>query len=180
VVVAVFAGFLYMQNGSLNKQLGSLNGQSTGVNSQLSMLQAQVAASTTALTAQISTLTSGTQELKTELSFYVAPSGATPGATTTVSFSGTVSGGGKAPYAITAMYGAKIYVANSKTASVISAMAPLLATAATSTTATSTASSTAATSTAAASAMPATAQFTGTYVSGSDSITLTSVNGTAL
>ena len=190
VVVAVFAGFLYMQNGSLNSQLKTLSGNSSGVNSQLSALQAQVASSTATLTAQVSTLTSEAQELQTELSFYTVPAGAAPGATITASFSGTVSGGGKTSYVITAMYGGKIYVSNSKAASVIAAMAPLLGTSATtatstSKTATSTASSTTASSTTTASASatstaPVSAQFTGTYAPGSDSITLTSVNGTSL
>jgi hypothetical protein len=165
IAIGAFAGFLYMQNRSLNTQLGSLNGQSSGVNSQLFALQTEVAASTTALTAQVSSLNAETQELQTELTFYVAPSSATPGATSTATISGTVSGGGKALYAITAMYGAKVYVANSKAAGVITALAPVMA-------------MTATTSTPATPA--ATAQFSGIYVPGSDSITLTAVNGTAI
>ncbi len=188
IILAVggFAGFLYMQNGSLSSKLDSLNGTSSGVNSQLSALTAQVAASTTALTAQVATLTGDNQELRTELSFLVAPTGTTPGASTTGTFSGIVSAG-KTSYIITASYGTKISVANSKSASVISALAELMApvTAATSTTASSTATSTVASSTATSTApvvrvTPATAQFTGTYIPGSDSITLTEVNGTSL
>ncbi|HUC02115.1 MAG TPA: hypothetical protein VMA75_04430 [Candidatus Paceibacterota bacterium] len=153
-----FAGFLYMQNGSLNGKLNSLQGQSTDVNSQLSSLQAQVAASTTALTAQVASLGDETQELQTELSFYVAPSSTTPGATSTATVEGVVYSG-KTAYIITAAYGAKIAVANSKDAAVIAALAPLMA--GTSTPAT-------------------TAQFTGTYTPGIDSMTLTAVNGTAV
>jgi len=179
VAVGAFAGFLYMQNGSLTKQLSALSGTSSGVNSQLSALQAQVAASTTALTAQVATFTAETQELQTELSFYAVPSGATPGASITTSFSGIVSGGGKASYVITAMYGGKIYVANSKAASVIAALNPLIAKASASSTTSTAATSTTSTS-ATSSAPAASAQFAGTYVPGSDSITLTSVNGTAL
>jgi hypothetical protein len=181
LVVGGFAGFLYMQNNSLNAQLGTLNGQSSGVNSQLSALQAQVAASTTALTAQVSSLTTKTQELQTELSFFAAPTSATPGATSTATISGTVSAG-KTGYVVTAMYGAKIYVANSKVASVITALAPLMATA--TSTAPASASSTASSTPAAPTVIPATpataAQFTGTYVPGSDTITLTEVNGTSV
>ncbi len=172
VIVAGFAGFLFMQNNSLNAQLGALNGQSSGVNSKLSTLQEQVAASTTALTAQVASLTGDKQELQTELSFLVAPSGAVPGATSTATLNGIVSGGGKTSYVITATYGAKVYVANSKAAAVIAALAPLMAHAGTASTST-TASSTPA-------APAATAQFTGVYVPGSDAITLTAVNGTAL
>ena len=184
IVFGAVAGFLYMQNNGLNTQLSSLNGQSSGVNSQLSALQAQVAASTTALTAQVTTLNGDNQELKAELSFLVLATGTTPGASTTATISGTVAAG-KTGYIITGTYGTKISVANSKAASVISALAPLMATTGTttSTTATSTspATSTVATSTAPVAPTAATtAQFTGTYVPGSDAITLTEVNGTSL
>jgi hypothetical protein len=187
IILAVggFAGFLYMQNNSLNSQLSALNGQSSGVTSQLSSLQAKVAASTTALTAQVSSLTAQvssltveTQELQTELSFFAVPTSTAPGSTNTATVSGIISAG-KTGYVITAAYGAKIVVANSKTASVIAALAPLMATAASTTpiSAHSTASST-------STVIPATpatvAQFSGIYTSGVDSITLTAVNGTAL
>jgi hypothetical protein len=180
-----FAAFLYMQNGSLNTQLSSLNGQSTGVDSKLSALQTQMAASTTALTAQVATLGAAAQELKTELSFYAAPSGTTPGVGVAATFSGTVSGGGKSPYIITAMYGAKIFVSNSKSANVIAALAPLTGSAGTpvaasSTTATSTASTTPATPVAVSATAPISAQFSGTYIPGADTITIAAVNGTAL
>ena len=176
------AGFLYMQNNSLNAQLGTLNGQSSGVNSQLSALQSQVAASSTALTAQVSALTAETQELRNELSVYAVPSSTTPGVSSTLAVSGTVSGGGKALYAITTTYGAKIYIANSKATSVIAAFIPFMAIAAPSvgtTTASSTASTTAP-ATPAAPAAPVVGQFSGTYIPGLDSMTLTAVNGTAL
>jgi hypothetical protein len=163
IAVGAFAGFLYMQNSSLNTRLNSLNGQSTSVTSQLSALQAAVAASTTALTAQVSSLSSETQEMQAELSFYVPSS--VPGATSTATISGTVSGGGKSLYEITATYGAKVFVVNSKTASVIAALTPLMATAGTTSTPATAASS---------------AQLTGVYVPGSESITLTAVNGIGL
>jgi hypothetical protein len=182
IAFAAFAGFLFMQNNSLNSQLTSLNGQSSGVTSQLSALQAQVAASTTALTAQVATLGANIQELQTELSFYIAPSSTVSGATSTAMISGVVSGGGKLPYVITATYGAKIPVVNSKIAAVVSALAPLIASAGTANASTTiSASSTAATSTPAMVAHPAVvAQFSGTYTPGVDSITLTEVNGVPL
>lgn len=181
IILAIggFAGFLFIQNSGLNTQLTALNARSSGVNSQLSALQAQVAASTTALTAQISTLTSANQELQAELSFLVAPTSTTPGATSTATVNGTVVEG-KTSYVIMATYGTKIYVANSKSAAVVAALAPLLPAApvaADAATATSTATSTAVV---AMPMTPAVAQFTGTYIPGSDSITLTSVNGTSL
>jgi hypothetical protein len=154
LAVAAFAGFLYLQNGTLSAKLATLNGQSSGVTSQLTTLQAQYNASTTALNAQASMLGVQNIELQTELSFYAAPSSTVPGATSTASLNGVVLGGGKVPYTITAMYGAKIYVSNSKATSVIAALTPLVAS--------------------------SSAQFSGSYVPGSDNIILTSVNGTAL
>lgn len=182
IILAIggFAAFLFMQNNSLTTQLSSLNGQSSGVNSQLSALQAQVAASTTALTAQVSLLGSENQGLQTELSFLAAPAGTVVGATSTATISGTITAG-KTLYTITTTHNVKIFIANSKAASVIAALAPLLATAGTPAVATSTATSTTATSTAAvAPTGPVTAQFTGTYIPGSGTITLTQVNGTSL
>jgi len=180
IAVGAFAGFLYMQNNGLNAQLSALNGQSSGVNSQLSTLQTEVAASTTALTAQVSTLTAQTQELQTELAFYAAPAGTVAGSTSTVTVNGVVSGGGKTPYIITATYGAKIFVANFKAANVIAALAPLMGTAATTKTTTSTSTSTTSTVVTVPATAPRAAQFSGIYVPGSDSITLTAVNGTSL
>ncbi len=180
IILAVggVAGFLYMQNKSLSSQLGSLNGQSSGVTSQLSALQAQVAASTTALTAQVSSLTTEKQELQTELSFFAAPTSATPGATSTATVSGTVSAG-KTGYIITTAYGAKIYVVNPKATKIVEALTPLMATA-TSTTTTSASATASSTSTVIPATPAITAQFTGTYVPGSDAITLTAVNGTPI
>jgi len=180
IILAVggFAGFLYMQNNNLNSQLGSLNGQSSGVNSQLSSLQAQIAASTTALTAQVSSLTTEAQELQTELSFFVVPTSTVPGATSTATISGTVSAG-KTGYVITTAYGTKVYIANSKIAGVIAALTPLVGTA-TSTMSASASSTASSTPTIVSAITPTAAQFTGTYVQGSDTITLTEVNGTAI
>lgn len=185
IIIAVggFAGFLYMQNNSLNARLSSLNGQSSGVNSQLSDLQAQVAASTTALTAQVASLASETQELQTELSFYAAPTGTAPGATSTATLSGTVSLA-KTGYIITATYGAKIPVVNSRSAAVIAALTPLMATATSTAPASASSTASAPASSTAPTVIPATpaatAQFTGTYTRGVDSITLTAVNGTSV
>jgi hypothetical protein len=155
LVVGGFAGFLYVQNNNLSGQIKSLQGQSTGVDSQVAALQAQITASTTAYAAQVSSLGGENQELQTELSFYAAPANSVAGATSTATISGTVSGGGKALYILTSTYGAKIYVTNSTNASVVAALTPLIGSA-------------------------NETQFSGTYVPGSDSITLTAINGTAL
>jgi hypothetical protein len=153
LAAAGFAGFLYMQNNNLSGQISSLQSQSTGVSSQVATMQAQLTASTTQYAAEISSLGGENQELQTELGFYAMPPNSIANATATATISGTVSGGGKALYVITATYGAKIYVSNSKDASLITVLDPLIGT---------------------------TASFTGNYIPGSDSITLTAVNGTAV
>ena len=151
---AAAAIFLYFENQGLASQLSSLNGQSSGVSSQVAALQTQFNASTSALQAQMSSTTADNAELMLELSFYAAIPGMTPATTSVSSLSGTVTGGGKYLYAITALHGAKIMVANSKDPRVVALLGPLTAT----------------------SSVPA--QFSGEYVPGSDSMTLVSVNGT--
>lgn len=178
LAVGAFAGFLFMQNNSLHSQLSSLNGQSAGVNSQLSAIQAQMAASTTAMTAQLATLDAANQELQTELSFFVPSPSSTPGTVSNATVNGTVSFG-KSGYVITATYGTEIFVANGKSSNVIAALTPLLATPGKPSTTTSTAGTT--TTTAAIPPTAATtAQFTGTYIPGSNIMTLTAINGTPL
>ncbi len=155
ILVGGFAGSLYVQNNSLAAQVKSLGSESSGVASQVSTLQAQLVASTTALAAQVASIGAENQELQSELSFYVAPAGAVVEATSTATIGGVISGGGKTPYVITATYGAKIYVGNSKSASVISALTPLVG-------------------------VTTAQQLSGTYVPGSDSIMLTTINGTSV
>jgi hypothetical protein len=180
IIVAVggFAAFLFMQNGSLTSQLKSLNGQSSGVNSQLSALQSQMTASTSALTAQAASLSAENSELNAELSFLVPPPGTVLGATSTATITGTVAVG-KTAFVITATNGTKVYVVNSKAANVIAALDPLAGVARA--TSTSMASSTGtSTPPSAPASTPTQTQFTGVYIPGSDMITLTAVNGTAL
>lgn len=155
IAIGGLAGYLYFQNSNLSTQIASLNNQSSGAASQLAVLQKSLAASTTAMAAQTTAMTTENEELKTELSFYAAPVGTPANATSTANLTGTVSGGGKTPYLITATYGGKVYLSNSKNATVVSVLAPLVA------------SSTSAT-------------FTGVYMPGADSMTLTGVNGSSL
>ena len=155
IAIGGLAGYLYFQNNALNAKIASANTTSGSAEQQLAALQQAATASTTALTAGNNTLTAQNKELITELSFYTPATNTAPGATSTVSLSGTLSGGGKIPYIIKATYGAKVYISNSKDANVIAALAPF------------------ATSTAAI-------NFDGTYVPGADSMTVTAVNGTAV
>ncbi len=151
---AAAAIFLYFENQGLASQLSSLNEQSSGVSSQISALQSQFNASTSVLQAQMSSTTADNAELMLELSFYAAIPGMTPATTSVSSLSGIVTGGGRYPYAITAQHGAKILVANSKDPRVVALLGPLAAASSTS------------------------AQVSGEYIPGSDSMTLVSVNGT--
>ena len=120
------AGFFYWQNSGLLGQVDSLNAKSAAVTAQLAALEQQAAASTTALAADEASLTAANQELALELSFYAVPPDAP--SSTTASLSGALSGGGKALYAITTSYGAKIFIANSKDALVSAKLAPLVGT----------------------------------------------------
>jgi hypothetical protein len=148
------AGFLYYQNSQLSAKIASVNSQSTQLNGQVNSIQQQVTASTTNLQAQITQLTTDNQELKTELSFYAVSPSAVQGTTSSATLSGMISGGGKNLFLLTTTNGSKIYVVNSKDAKVIAALTPLVGS--------------------------STAQVAGTYISGSDSITITAVNGATL
>lgn len=155
VILAGLAAYLYVQNSSLSGKIGSLGSQSQSVTSQVASLTAQVnslTASGTAMNTQLEGLTSANQELMLELSFYAVPPG---GAATSTSLSVTGSLGVNASknYFLTASYGGRIFVANSKSANVMAALAPLVG------------SST---------------QLVGTYVPGTGMMTVTSVNGTSL
>jgi hypothetical protein len=157
VGLGAFAAMLYSKNNTLSAKVASLGGQTSNVTASLASLTSQVQslnASNTALAAQTDALTAQNQDLQVGLSFYAVPQG-TVATTTPISITGSISGGGKALYALTTSYGAKIYVQNSKDPNVVTTMQPLVGTS---------------TST----------QLTGTYVPGSDMMTVTGINGASL
>jgi len=121
--------FVYANN-SLNTQLGTLNDR-VGVNSSFPLCSTG-GCFDTALTRRF--LRSLLKRRSCRQNFPSLPCrpALRPGATSTVTVSGIVSAG-KIGYVITAMYGAKIVVTNSKVASVIAALTPLMATAASTT-----------------------------------------------
>ena len=156
VVFAGLAGFFYWQNTTLAGKVASLNAMSSDVTGKMAALNSQVAAftaSTTALTASVDTLTAQSNQLSLELSFYAVPPGGSAANIGPVTLSGTISGGGKAAYALTTSYGTKVYVQNSKDAKVIAALGPVVGTS---------------------------IELAGTYIQGSQNITATAVNGTPL
>ncbi len=155
LVLLGLSGYLYMQNNSLSGQISSLSGQSSSVTSQVASLTSQVnalTASSTALAASTTALMASNQELMTELSFYAVPAGTTATATP-ISITGVVNVNTAKNYFVVGTYGGKIFIGNSKAAGVGTALQPYVG------------SST---------------QLGGTFVPGSDSMTLTSVNGTSL
>jgi hypothetical protein len=155
LALAGFAGYLYMQNSSLSSKVASMSGQSAGVTSQVASLTNQVnalTASTTANATAMAGLTSANAELMTELSFYAVPPGGAV-TTTAISVTGSLNENPAKEYFIIASYGGKIFVTNSKSANVIAALTPLVG------------SST---------------QLAGQFIPGSDTMTVTSVDGNSL
>lgn len=159
ILMVLFGGaavFFFFANQGLASQLASLNSQSNGVSTQLTQLQGQLSASTTALQADVQSMTQANAALALNLSFYVVPPGGQATTTFTTALSGTVSGGGKYSYVITTQYGAKIIVANSKDARVVTLLQPLVGETGTP------------------------VQFAGNYTPGVTSIILTAVNGVSV
>ena len=141
--------YFYSQESGLASQVATLNNQSGGVNNQLAALQAQMNASTTALAAEISSLTAANADLALNLSFFAVPIGTSTSTAATplpVTISGSLSGGKQ--YAITTPRGAKILIANSADAKISAELKPLVG---------------------------QTVKLEGTYVEGSDQITVNSV-----
>ena len=118
LLLGAFAGYLYMQNSTLSSKVASLGGASADVTAEISALTSQVntlTASGTAMGTEIGGLTSANEELAMELSFYALPAGTTP-TSTNLSVSGMLSLSASKMYILTASYGGKLSVANSKDA----------------------------------------------------------------
>jgi cell division protein FtsB len=152
------AGFLYWQNSGLTTKIASLGTMSADVASQVAGLTAQVQAldaSNTALAANVDSLSAENLILKANLSFSaIPPASAGAPSSETVSISGVLTAG-KTSYVLTTPYGVTVFVQNSKDAKVDAALKPLAGTAGTVT-------------------------LTGTHVPGSQFITVSVVNGSAL
>lgn len=153
IVFGVAAAFFFFENRNLSVQITALNNTSNGATSQLSALQSQLATATTTFEAELSSSTAVSNQLALNLSFSVVPPGTVATTTSTSILEGTVTGGGKYSYAITTPYGVKVFVANSKDTEVISLLQSLVGVTSTPT------------------------QFSGTYMPGVASVTLTAVNG---
>lgn len=161
---AALSGFLYFQNGALSAKVNGSGAQSTNTVSQIAGLTAQVQAFTTStmnLTNQVASLTAENADLQTNLSFLAIPQTNASGSSTassiampaTATISGMLQSSGKALYAIVTSYGVKIFVKNSSDLNVRAALTPLIGT---------------------------TIEVTGTYLQGSDRLTVTGVNGSPL
>lgn len=154
LALAGLAWYFYSSANGLNAKIASLTSQSGTLTTQLASLQSQVNASSTSDAAEIASLTAANADLALNLSFYAVPLG-TPSSTAAtalpITISGTLSGGGKAPYALTTPRGAKIFIGSATTADVSTQMKPLVG---------------------------QTIQVSGTYIQGSDEMTATSVAST--
>ncbi len=152
------SGFLYFQNSGLTGKIAALGNTSADVVSRVASLTGQVKAldaSNTTLAAQVASLTTENEILRTNLSFAAIPP-ASSGAPSseTVSISGELTAG-KSLYTLTTSYGVVVFVQNTKIAKVDAALKPLV---------NSTSS----------------VMLTGTHVPGSQYITVTAVNGSAV
>lgn len=164
VALAGLSGYFYWQNNDLASKIASLGGESAAVTSQIAGLEAQVrllTASNTALVAQADTLAGENAEIKNNLSFMVAPQASGAGASTstpaseeTVSITGVISQK-KASYVLTTSYGVMVYVKNTTSTAVITALTPFVGSA-------------------------NAVELTGTHIPGSQYLTVTAVNGTSL
>ena len=155
ILILAFAGlawYFYSGNATLAAQVASLTGESASVTSQISSLKSQLDASTTDFAAQMASLTTANADLALDLSFYAVPPGGSSSTVPTalpITVTGLLSDGGKAPFAITTAEGAKIFVGNSSVATIMSQLKPLVG---------------------------QTVQLTGTYIPGSDQMTMNSVS----
>ena len=110
VVLAVLAGYFFIENNSLSGQLWTQN---------------QGAAQSS--TAQIQALTAENQNIASNLLLLSAPLGLTsPSAAMLISTEGILSADGKNAYFITTPYGVKAYVKNSGDSGVVALLKPLL------------------------------------------------------
>ena len=156
VVFAALAGFFYWQNSTLTAKVASIGSASTDVAASVAALTAQVQAqdaSNTALAADVASLTTEKTLLTTNLSFIAVPAGAAT-SSETVAISGKLFEG-KTMYTLTTPYGVLVYVQNTKDAKVKAAFTAL-------------------------GVNTDSVELTGTHVPGSQFITVTAVNGTAL
>jgi len=149
--LAGLAWYFYSGNAGLADQVTTLTNDSAAVKSQLATLKSQLDASSTGFSAQVTALTNANADLALNLSFFAIPVGVSSTTAATalpVTISGSLSGGGKAPYAITTPRGAKIFVLNSADAKISAQLKPIVG---------------------------HTVQVTGTYVAGSDELTINTV-----
>jgi len=154
VLILCFAGaawYFYSANAGLAAKVASLTSDSASVNSQLALLQSQINSSSTGFASQIASLTAANSDLALDLSFYAVPIGSpssTTGASVPVTISGSLSFSNRALYMIVTPRGAKIFIANSGDTKIVSQLKPLIGD---------------------------TVQLAGTYVPGTDQMTVASV-----
>jgi hypothetical protein len=149
-------GYLYMQNSNLSSRVAaavSVGAATTQPSAANNDQVAALTASNTALLAQVSSTNAAMQQLSLYLSFYAVPTSTAAATPVPVTLSGVITGGGKLPYAITTSFGVKVYVSNWKDAKLVAILQPIVG------------SST---------------QLSGTFIPGSDSMTVNTINGASV
>ncbi|HUZ93040.1 MAG TPA: hypothetical protein VNG29_03545 [Candidatus Paceibacterota bacterium] len=149
------AVYFYMQVQSAAGKITAANAASAAASANATNLTVELASagsSTSDLQAQVSSLAAANSALTQELSFFAVSSAATSSSQISFDFTGTV-GGSKTQYSLIDANGVKILVKNSKDASVDAALSPLIG---------------------------QSAQVSGTHDLGSNSVTLTAVNGNSV
>ena len=156
VIIVALVGlsvFLYMQNAGLNAKISTLTTSPSGGSPQTSDLQNQIqtlTASQGTLQGQVNDLTTANNDLKAQLSFFAAPSGTSAATSGTVTGLLAAPGGVKGLYSVRTQYDAVVFVKNTSDPKVAAALKPLVNSSIT---------------------------LEGSYLPGSDSLTVLSVNG---
>jgi hypothetical protein len=154
-VILLLAGALAFVYFNLNGQLEAAQNGNPGDTAQVADLQQQVAQLTAAnadLTARGQVLNVDSQDLLSELGFFIPTTSTAPVSATV---KGTLSGNASTTFALMTSHNVKITILNSKDVKVSAALAPL-------------------------SGATTTVVLAGTHPAGSTNLTVTSVNGTAL
>lgn len=146
LIFAAAAGYFYWQNTTLAAKISSLTGSSSQVNSQLTDLQTKLNTTNSDLSNQISALKQANDDLTLQLSFFAASKNAT---TTQATISGTLANGNaKDPYKITTPRSVDIYITSATAAKILTTLKSLVG---------------------------GQVQVAGTYIPGSDQLTVTSI-----
>ena len=149
VALLALSLYFYNQMNTANTKLAAATANGAATTSDLSTQAQTLTVSNAALSAQVQTLMSANADIATQLSFFATPTSTAAPVTGTVGGVVTASVSARGVYAIRTAYNAVIFIKNSSDAKLVAALKPLVGQQAT---------------------------VTGTYIPGSDAITVTAVN----